>query len=250
MTGAGDGTMDDAAAIDALTAKVDELARTCARLSSENAELESQLSALVAEAAHLREPSAAEPASDARWQANALGTARISRRTAVGVALAGAAAGIAGVSAATEHEARPAAALTARTPAARITAQDATRAELTVADQAATPTATGSVISATLSTASPVLAGTNTNSGAGVAGINNGNGPGVSTHSSTGPGVQATSDHGRGGIFAGAAAQIQLTPGAASHPRSGQRGDLYADGNGRLWFCKKTGTTALWHQIA
>lgn len=247
--------MDDAAAIAALTAKVEELARTCARLSTENAELGSQLSALFAE------PSAQEPAADAKWPANGGGTARISRRAAVGVALAGAAAGIAGVSAATDRQARLTAAITARTPAAGIVARDAPVAELTVADQAATPTATGSVISATLSTASPVLAGTNTSSGAGVAGtstgsaggvvgINNGNGPGVSTHSSTGPGVQATSDHGRGGIFSGAAAPIQLSPGAASHPRSGQRGDLYADGNGRLWFCKNTGATALWHQIA
>jgi hypothetical protein len=56
---------------------------------------------------------------------------------------------------------------------------------------------------------------------------------------------------GRGGVFAGAAAQIQLAPGAnATHPRAGKRGDLYADKNGRLWFCKTTGNNALWHQIA
>jgi hypothetical protein len=56
---------------------------------------------------------------------------------------------------------------------------------------------------------------------------------------------------GRGGVFSGAAAQAQFVPGAlASHPRSGSRGDLYADKNGRLWFCKKTGNPALWHQIA
>jgi len=56
---------------------------------------------------------------------------------------------------------------------------------------------------------------------------------------------------GRGGVFAGAAAQVQLAPGAGStHPRSGKRGDLYADKNGRLWFCKKTGNPALWHQVA
>jgi hypothetical protein len=244
--------MHDCAAVDALTAKVDELARTCARLSSENAELGIQLSALFAvvgpagdvpaahsravdvqETAHAGEPSAEQPASsppDGRWQANGSGTARISRRAAVGAALVGAAAGIAGASAE----------LTARTPTARIAATDAAKAELTVADQIASPTATGSVISATLSSASPALAGTNTNSGAGVAGTNTGSGSGVA----------GISSRGRGGIFSGAVAQIQLNPGAASHPRSGWRGDLYADNNGRLWYCKKTGATALWHQIA
>jgi hypothetical protein len=56
---------------------------------------------------------------------------------------------------------------------------------------------------------------------------------------------------GRGGVFAGAAAQVQLAPGSGStHPKSGKRGDLYADKNGRLWFCKKTGNPALWHQVA
>jgi hypothetical protein len=33
-------------------------------------------------------------------------------------------------------------------------------------------------------------------------------------------------------------------------PLGGVRGDLYADKTGRLWFCKKSGTTATWHQIA
>jgi hypothetical protein len=56
---------------------------------------------------------------------------------------------------------------------------------------------------------------------------------------------------GRGGVFSGVAAQVHLAPGAgATHPKSGKRGDLYADKNGRLWFCKKTGNPALWHQIA
>jgi hypothetical protein len=56
---------------------------------------------------------------------------------------------------------------------------------------------------------------------------------------------------GRGGVFAGTAAQVQFAPGAkATHPRNGKRGDLYADSTGRLWFCKKTGNPALWHQIA
>lgn len=69
-------------------------------------------------------------------------------------------------------------------------------------------------------------------------------------NSGTNSGVHATSK-GRGGVFGGNLAQIQLTPGSgATHPKGGSRGDLYADKNGRLWFCKKGGTTATWHQIA
>lgn len=56
---------------------------------------------------------------------------------------------------------------------------------------------------------------------------------------------------GRGGIFNGSAAQLKLNPGSRStHPVSGQRGDLYADSTGRLWYCKSGGTHAVWHQIA
>jgi hypothetical protein len=56
---------------------------------------------------------------------------------------------------------------------------------------------------------------------------------------------------GRGGIFAGQSAQVKLSPGSlSSHPKSGQRGDLYADKVGRLWYCKTGGTKATWHQIA
>ena len=55
----------------------------------------------------------------------------------------------------------------------------------------------------------------------------------------------------RGGTFVGAAAQLKLNPGTRStHPASGQRGDLYADKTGRLWYCKKSGNPATWHQIA
>jgi hypothetical protein len=57
-----------------------------------------------------------------------------------------------------------------------------------------------------------------------------------------------TASGGRGGVFAGNAAQVKLVPGSKpSHPSSGQRGDLYADSKGRLWFCK--GGTS-WHQLA
>jgi hypothetical protein len=69
-------------------------------------------------------------------------------------------------------------------------------------------------------------------------------------NSGTNSGIHATSK-GRGGVFGGSLAQVQLTPGSGStHPKGGSRGDLYADKTGRLWFCKKGGTTATWHQIA
>lgn len=56
-------------------------------------------------------------------------------------------------------------------------------------------------------------------------------------------GVRGESPAGRGGVFKGAAAQVRLAASTAStHPASGQRGDLFVDKVGRLWFCK-TGTT-------
>ena len=264
--------MSDAGAIDALTEKVNELAHICAGLSKENAELRSQLSALSAQVVPSRDQAfgsgvdgTPSESTGPGWPGEVAGAAQFSRRAVVGVALAGAAAGIAGMTAVTERGTRPSApdatahAVAIDNPAA----VELTAAAQAAAVQAAAPTATGSVIAATLSTASPVLAATNTSVGAGVAGTSTGPGPGVAgtntstaagvagTNTSTGPGVHATSSRGRGGIFAGsAAAQIQLTPGTASHPKSGQRGDLYADGSGRLWFCKTTGATATWHQIA
>jgi len=212
----GDVAMHDADAIDALTAKVNELARVCARLNQENAELRGQVSALSAPAGA---PGAPGPsaAQDGGWPAEGAGRARISRRAAVGVALAGAAAGIAGTAAVSERSGHPVA----------VMAETAASAELTAEQVAHTPpAATGSVISAALSTAAPVVAAANTNAG---------------------PGVHGTSTAGRGGIFAGGAAQIQLAPAGATHPKTGQRGDLYADNAGRLWYCKGSTT---WHQIA
>jgi hypothetical protein len=56
-------------------------------------------------------------------------------------------------------------------------------------------------------------------------------------------GVRGTSPAGRGGVFKGGAAQLKLQPmRAASHPSSGQAGDLFVDASARLWFCKG-GTT-------
>jgi hypothetical protein len=53
---------------------------------------------------------------------------------------------------------------------------------------------------------------------------------------------------GRGGIFTGGKAQLKLSPSSAStHPTKGQRGDLFVDKSGRLWFCKGKTT---WVQLA
>jgi hypothetical protein len=89
--------------------------------------------------------------------------------------------------------------------------------------------------------------------GIGVWGSHAGSGWGVNGTSASGVGVKATATGtgGRGGVFTGVAAQVQLSPGLkATHPTSGSRGDLYADSTGRLWFCKTSGSTATWHQIA
>jgi hypothetical protein len=104
--------------------------------------------------------------------------------------------------------------------------------------------------------------------GVGIWGSHAGSGRGVYGTSVRGHGVIGTSDRGtgvkgigpvgvvgqgstRGGVFSGSAAQVQLSPGPKpTHPENGQRGDLYADSKGRLWFCKTGGNTATWHQIA
>jgi hypothetical protein len=74
---------------------------------------------------------------------------------------------------------------------------------------------------------------------------------GVLGLSKGGDGVRGHSNAGRGGNFSGGAAQIKLTPApGASHPTTGQTGDLYCDRAGRLWFCKSGGANAVWKQLA
>jgi len=91
---------------------------------------------------------------------------------------------------------------------------------------------------------------TGTHTGVSASGVTGVHGSGSGT---AGVGVKGggSGSGGRGGIFSGQAAQVKLNPGSlGTHPTSGQRGDLYADNKGRLWFCKAGGNTAVWHQIA
>jgi hypothetical protein len=61
-------------------------------------------------------------------------------------------------------------------------------------------------------------------------------------------GVHGDSPTGRGGLFSGTAAQIRLQPStSASHPHSGESGDLFLDKSHRLWLCKGGAT---WVKLA
>ncbi len=93
----------------------------------------------------------------------------------------------------------------------------------------------------------------NTGAGAALYATAIGSDPAIDTSNlGAGPGLQAQSATGRGALFSGKAAQIQLTPGTgASHPTNGEKGDLYVDASGRLWFCKQGGIhVATWVQLA
>src|ERR1700678_2757969 len=97
--------MYDAGAIDALTAKVDGLARLCAQLNQENAELRRQVADLSVEAAQadgVTVEYAQSCTADIGGPAGRAGAQRFSRR-AVGVALVGAAAGLVGTRALSER---------------------------------------------------------------------------------------------------------------------------------------------------
>lgn len=73
-------------------------------------------------------------------------------------------------------------------------------------------------------------------------------GPGSAPDGPSNVGVYGAATSGRGGAFKGNLAQLKLLPSsAASHPSSGQAGDLFVDVSHRLWFCK--GSTN-WTQLA
>lgn len=276
--------MRDSAEFDALAARLEELARTCAQLTGENARLREEVSRLSGSLADVAAGSG--PGRDGPGRAGPgakhAGTPgrriRVSRR-GFGVALAGAAAAAFGTTLFERGARHPA--------LADVTSPGGAGADAAVTGQfaPASATATGSFLSATLSSSSAVIAAANNGTGPAIQGLAGSTGPGVAGNSATsapgvygtttgsGPGmlalttgtgpavtansaraaagIRASSVQGRGGIFSGArAAQVQLAPGGSSHPRSGQMGDLYADSAGRLWYCKRSGASATWKQIA
>jgi hypothetical protein len=133
--------MHDARTIDALTAKVDELTRVCAQLSQENTELRSQVAELSAGAAPAAGVTAGHPQSgdgDTGGSAERAGAPQHFSRRAVGVALAGAAVGIAGAKALSRRSTQDAVSRRVQTSVAPELAD----AELTDAEQPAASSAT------------------------------------------------------------------------------------------------------------
>ncbi len=258
--------MRDSAEYDALAARLEEVARTCAQLAEENAGLRAEVSRLSASLPAVVPGSGPGQAGPGGKHAGGR-RIRVSRR-GFGVALAGAGMAAFGTTLFERGARHPA--------LADVTSPGAAGADAAVSGQVAPAavTAAGSFLSATLSGSPAVIAaanngtgpaiqglaggtgpgvyGTTTSSGSGVLALSTGTGPAVSANSArTAAGIRAASVQGRGGIFSGnAAAQVQLTPGNAAPPRSGQMGDLYADSAGRLWFCKRSGLSATWKQIA
>ena len=101
----------------------------------------------------------------------------------------------------------------------------------------------------------PAVYGATDGTGAAVQGAQTGNSGNavngkISNAKNTSAAIMGTgSSIGRGGQFAGGAAQIRLIPGG-TRPKSGQRGDLFVDSAGHLHFCKTGGATASWVQLA
>ena len=82
--------------------------------------------------------------------------------------------------------------------------------------------------------------------GTGVVGSSGSHASPPPAHANTG--VLGVGARGRGGVFIGDLAQVQMVASTAStHPATGLRGDLFVDKSGRLWYCK--GGTS-WRQLA
>lgn len=112
----------------------------------------------------------------------------------------------------------------------------------------------GSGVRGETSGSGSAVLGTNTNaaSTAGVQGNASGSTRGVyGLHTGTskkGVGIYGESEGGRGGVFSGKVAQLKLVPSAdQTKPSKGQKGDLFVDKVGRLWYCRG-GTN--WVQLA
>ncbi len=113
----------------------------------------------------------------------------------------------------------------------------------------------GNSIYGSKSVAGDAVVGRTTSTGRGLYGLIENklsNAPAVDAETTgKGPALRATSKKGRGGLFTSDVAQIQLKPSTAgNHPTAGQRGDLFVDSTGRLWFCQATGNPGTWTQVA
>jgi hypothetical protein len=73
----------------------------------------------------------------------------------------------------------------------------------------------------------------------------------LGTTTGTGAAIEGNSSAGRGGVFRGKKAQVRFVPSSATtKPTTGQRGDLFVDSSGRLWYCKTGGSVTGWKQLA
>jgi hypothetical protein len=73
----------------------------------------------------------------------------------------------------------------------------------------------------------------------------------LGTTTGTGAAIEGNSSAGRGGVFRGKKAQVRFVPSSATtKPTTGQRGDLFVDSSGRLWYCKTGGSVTGWRQFA
>jgi hypothetical protein len=71
-------------------------------------------------------------------------------------------------------------------------------------------------------------------------------------HSFDGAGVNGISEKGYGGIFSGHRAPLRLVPADTPGPPTSelhQRGELYVDSNGELFYCKDDGNPGNWHRV-
>jgi hypothetical protein len=110
------------------------------------------------------------------------------------------------------------------------------------------------------------IAGVTSGAGPGLHGRGEGSGNGVwgeigvatkaqsailGTTEGTGAAIEGRSIKGRGGVFQGKKAQVRLVASSATtKPSTGTRGDLFVDSSGRLWYCKTSGVSTGWVQLA
>jgi hypothetical protein len=202
--------MRNSAAFDALTAKIDELARVCDQLGRENAELRREVSRLsggvrpVAPSAAVRMTD--QVAGSGNFGPGAVGHGAtghgagaharrrsVSRRGFGLSAIASAAVAVLGSAALFAERGFLPAARAATAPGQDVAVETMASATVTLAIGP-------SVVNATLGTKYAAVMGSNNSTGAGTGGVNTGSGPGVYGQAATGAGVYGTS-HAGPGVF-------------------------------------------------